>query len=52
MGVSYHTKSAGKSEHLQRDGGSINRLQMYNGDTNANWGEDTIGDTSICLREN
>ena len=26
MGVSYNTKSASKCEHLQRDGGSINRL--------------------------
>ena len=47
MGVSYNTKSAGNSEHLQRYGGSINRLQMYIGDTNANW--DTIGDMNICL---
>ena len=39
MGVSYNnTKSAGKCEHLQRDGGSINRLQVYIGDTNVNWG--------------
>ena len=38
MGVSYNTESAGKCRHLQRDGGSINRLQMYIGDTNANWG--------------
>ena len=35
-GVSYNTKSASKCGHLQRDGGSINRLQMYIGDTNAN----------------
>ena len=39
MGVSYNTKSAGKCGHLQRDGGSINRLQVYIGDTNVNWGE-------------
>ena len=38
MGVSYRTKSAGKCGHLQRVGGSINRLQMYIGDTNVNWG--------------
>ena len=37
MWVSYNnTKSAGKCRHLQRDGGSINRLQVYIGDTNAN----------------
>ena len=51
MGVSYNTKSAGKCEHLQRGGGSINRLQMYIGDTNANCDSDTIGDINICLRE-
>ena len=44
MGVSYNTKSASKCGHLQKDGGSINRLQMYIGDTNANWRSDTIGD--------
>ena len=50
MGVSYNdTKSAGKCGHLQRYGGRINRLQMYIGDTNANW--DTIGDINICLKE-
>ena len=47
MGVSYNAKSAGNCEHLQRDGGSINRLQMYIGDTNANWDSDTIGDMKI-----
>ena len=48
--VSYNTNSAGKCEHLQRDGGSINRLQMYIGDTNANWGYNR--GYNICLREN
>ena len=39
MGVSYNnTKSAGKCGHLQRNGGSINRLQVYIGDTSVNWG--------------
>ena len=53
MGVSYTIqKSAGKCKHLQRDGGSINRLQVYIGDTDVNWDGDTIGDITICLREN
>ena len=36
LGVSYNKESAGKCGHLQRDGGSINRLQVYIGDTNVN----------------
>ena len=50
MGVSYKQKSAGKGEHLQRNGGSISRLQMYIGMQTGD--SDTIGDINICLREN
>ena len=39
MGVSYNTtKSASKCGHWWRDGGSINRLQVYIGDTSVNYG--------------
>ena len=37
MGVSYYnTKSAGKMRALTEGGGSINRLQVYIGDTSVN----------------